>query len=105
MESFRHRDNSKVADSVLRSISEQLDIDQDMSEKLLKQMAILLKKVLFESLNELAQIQSVFANSNLDANLVKLISKLVFEKLGTFKKTLTDSQSKKIYKEILGKRF
>ena len=59
-------------------------------------MGNLIKKVLFESLNELVQIQGVFAESNLQANLINLMSKLLYEKLAHFKKQLTDSQSNSI---------
>lgn len=94
LESFRNRDNTKISEAVLRSISEQLDIEHDISEKLLRQLVSLIKKVLFESIDDLPHVQNVFAGSSLPSNLVNLISKLLVEKLPSFKKTIANSQSK-----------
>ena len=93
LESFRNRDNVKISTAVLRSISEQLDIELDASEKLIKQLVNLIKKVLFESLDDLPNVQNVFAGSSLPTNLVNLISKLLVEKLPNFKKQVANSQS------------
>jgi hypothetical protein len=54
----------------------------------------LIKKVLFDSLNDISQIQAIFAESSLQANLKTLLSKLLVEKLPQFKKTLIEEQSK-----------
>ncbi len=97
-EAFLNRDTTHLSQAVLRSISEQLDIDAASAETLLRSLASLINKVVFESRNELAEVQAVFAGSPLQANLVSLVSKLVHEKLAGFKKTLTDSQSKSLLK-------
>ncbi len=93
---FLNRETSAgdLSSSVLRSISEQLSIDEATSGRLLKNLSNLISKIIFDSRNELDQVQAVFGGCTLPANLVSLISKLVHDKLPGFKKILTDSQSK-----------
>ena len=88
-----HKDNSKVSSNVLRSISEQLDIQPDISEKLIKELAAVVKRVVFEGYSELPQIQAVFATANVDANLSKLLAKLILDKVPHFKKTIIEETS------------
>ena len=61
----------------------------------MKEMGKLIKKVLFDGLNDLTQIQSLFAETSLNQNLKNLLSKLIAEKLVGFRKTLVDEQSNK----------
>jgi hypothetical protein len=57
----------------------------------------LIKKVLFDGLTDLLQIQALFAQCSLQANLKNLLCKLLVEKIPQFKKTLVEEQSKRIF--------
>lgn len=61
--------------------------------KLLKEIGGLIKKILFEGHSDLAQIQNLFAESSLQANLKNLLSKLLAEKVPLFKKIIVDNES------------
>lgn len=52
----------------------------------------LLKKLLFNGLNELSQIQAVFAPSTLPENLKNLLSKLLVEKVAFFRQKLLNEE-------------
>jgi hypothetical protein len=62
--------------------------------KLVKELSKLIKHLLYNGLFEITQIQNVFAASNLQPNLKNLMSKLLCEKVGTFKQNLIDNESK-----------
>ena len=64
---------------------------------MLKELGKLIKLLLFESLLELSQIQSVFAASSLPENLKNLLSKLLAEKLAFFKQKLLNEDGKLVY--------
>ena len=69
-----------------------------MSEKLIKELAVFIKLVVFEGYSELTQIQSLLSSSNIDVNLNKLLAKLILDKIPHFKKSIINENSKKIYK-------
>lgn len=87
-----------MSQNVLRSISEQLDIQPDRSEKLLRELAAIVKTVVFEGYSELAQIQSLLSSYSIDVNLNKLLSKLILDKVPHFKKSIVNENSNKIWK-------
>lgn len=63
----------------------------------------MIKKVLFDGLNDVAQIQALFAQANLQANLKNLLCKLLAEKLPQFKKTIVEEQSNFLMIRIISK--
>lgn len=66
-----------------------------MSEKLLKELAAIVKLVVFEGYSELAQIQSLLSSFYIDVNLNKLLAKLILDKIPHFKKSIINENSKK----------
>jgi hypothetical protein len=93
LEAFNQRDNSKISESVLKPFMDGLEIDLSACDQLVKETSKLIKLVLYESYTELAQIQNVFEQSSLEANLKKLLSKILVEKIPTFKSALVDNEN------------
>ena len=116
-----NRENTKSINSdVLKTISETLDIDQTTAEQvfifflfsfniyqllflnqlfyfiqqLINELSLLIKKILFDGLTDLVQIQDLFTQCSLQTNLKNLLCKLLVEKIPQFKKTLVEEQSK-----------
>ena len=60
---------------------------------MVKETGKLIKFVLYESYNDITQIQNLFAPSSLQANLKNLLSKILAEKIPTFRSSIVDNES------------
>jgi hypothetical protein len=58
-----------------------------------KHLTKLINKILFESRNELSQIQELLEPTNLQANLKTLLSKLLFERTTYFRQHILNEES------------
>lgn len=59
----------------------------------MKHLTKLINKILFESRNELSQIQELLEPTNLQANLKTLLSKLLFERTTYFRQHILNEES------------
>jgi hypothetical protein len=92
-ECFMQRDKEELSNELLQSTSESLQIDQETAKNLIKNLIEIIKNVLFNGLEDVAQIQEIFADTNLPANIKSLLSKLLVEKSAQFRRNLINDES------------
>ncbi|RNA08203.1 TBC domain-containing kinase [Brachionus plicatilis] len=87
-EAFNQSQEIKPSANFIDQLSQSLEIDQATSEKLIADLARLIRKLIFESQTNLQQIQDVLALSSLQTNLKNLLGKLLAERLPQFRNKL-----------------